>query len=70
MHNFRDFNVCKRGMNLVKNIYEITSSFPDSEKFGITSQIRRSAVSIPSDIAEGSGRKTDRDFSKFLSISL
>ncbi|WP_370088383.1 four helix bundle protein [Ekhidna sp.] len=70
MHNFRDFNVWKRGTELVKNIYSATSDFPSEEKFGITSQIRRCAVSIPSNIAEGSGRKTDKDFSNFLSISL
>lgn len=70
MHNFRDFNVWKKGMDLVTKIYKATSGFPSEEKFGITSQIRRCAVSIPSNIAEGCGRKTDKDFSRFLAISL
>lgn len=70
MHNFREFQVWQRGIQLVKNIYQLTSSFPSEEKFGIISQIRRCAVSIPSNIAEGSGRKTNKDFSNFLSISL
>lgn len=70
MHNFKEFQVWQRGMSLVKDIYQMTSSFPAEEKFGITSQIRRCAVSIPSNIAEGAGRKTDKDFSRFLSISL
>jgi four helix bundle protein len=48
----------------------MTKSFPDDEKFGLTSQIRRSAVSIPSNIAEGSARNTDKDFMRFLHISL
>lgn len=57
-------------MTLAGKIYDLTASYPSEEKFGITSQIRRCAVSIPSNIAEGSGRKTDKDFSNFLSISL
>lgn len=70
MHNFRELNVWKKGMDLVSQVYKATSDFPGEEKFGITSQIRRCAVSIPSNIAEGAGRKTDKDFSKFLAISL
>ena len=57
-------------MEIVSDSYELTKSFPESERFGLTSQIRRSAVSIPSNIAEGAGRKTDKDFLYFLSISL
>lgn len=70
MHNFKEFQVWQRGIDLVKEVYRITSKFPNDEKFGIISQLRRCAVSIPSNIAEGAGRKTDRDFSNFLSISL
>lgn len=70
MHNFKEFQVWQRSMKLVKEVYELTRSFPKEEKFGIISQIRRCAVSIPSNIAEGAGRKTNKDFSNFLSISL
>lgn len=70
MHNFRELQVWKRSIQLVKEIYELTSDFPDIEKFGLISQLRRCAVSVPSNIAEGSGRKTDKDFSNFLSMSL
>ena len=55
---------------LVKEIYVLTSSFPDSEKFGLISQLRRAAVSIPANIAEGAGRQTDKDFRNFLFIAL
>jgi len=70
MHNFRQLDVWKKAMNLVEEIYLLTSSIPSSEKFGLTSQICRSAVSIPSNIAEGAGRKTNKDFSQFLAIAL
>ena len=70
MHNFKELHVWQRAIELVKEVYKITSNFPSEEKFGITSQIRRCAVSIPSNIAEGAGRKTNKDFSNFLSISL
>ncbi|MBU2018346.1 MAG: four helix bundle protein [Bacteroidetes bacterium] len=69
-HNFRELEVWKESFHLVKEIYIMTSTLPDSEKFGLISQIRRCAVSIPSNIAEGSGRTTDKDFLNFLSMSL
>lgn len=56
-------------MLLVTSIYKLTSEFPDDEKFGLTSQIKRSAVSIPSNIAEGYGRNYRKDYSRFLQIS-
>jgi len=56
-------------MDLVVAIYEVTSNFPDSERFGLISQMRRSAVSIPSNIAEGRYRSTKKDFRQFLLIS-
>ena len=70
MHNFKELQVWQRGIDIAQNVYQLTSSFPSEEKFGIISQIRRCAVSVPSNIAEGSGRKTDKDFSNFLSYSL
>ena len=57
-------------MELVKDIYSITSNFPEVEKFGLVSQMRRSAVSIPSNIAEGCGRGSEPDFKRFLEIAL
>lgn len=57
-------------MNLVTSIYQLTGDYPDNEKFGLISQMRRSAVSIPSNIAEGAGRNSNKEFAQFLSISL
>ena len=68
-HNFRELKVWQLARSLVKDIYQLSSSFPEDERFGLTSQLRRAAVSIPSNIAEGSGR-SDKDFVRFLSISL
>ena len=51
-------------------MYLLTANFPDTEKYGLTSQLRRASVSIPANIAEGAGRSTDRDFRSFLYISL
>lgn len=70
MHNFKELKVWQLSRNLVKEIYEITSEFPSTEKYGLISQLRRCAVSIPANIAEGSGRNTDKDFAQFLNISL
>lgn len=55
---------------LVKQVYLLTADFPESEKFGLISQVRRAAVSIPTNIAEGAGRQTDKDFRNFLFIAL
>ena len=52
------------------DVYRITSSFPETEKFGITSQLRRASVSVPSNIAEGCSRKSNKDFSRFLEIAI
>ncbi|WP_245962974.1 four helix bundle protein [Ulvibacter antarcticus] len=60
----------EKRMDLVESIYSISSAFPDSERFGLTSQIRRAAVSIPSNIAEGAARKSDKEFLQFLSIAM
>ena len=70
MHNFKELKVWQLSRLLVKEVYELTSTFPASEKHGLISQIRRCVVSIPTNISEGSGRNTDKDFSHFLNISL
>ena len=61
--------VWKRAVDFVIDIYRTTGSFPNDERYGLTSQIRRSAVSIPANIAEGAGRKHDKEFARFLSIA-
>lgn len=70
MKSHQDLTVYQKSMDLVVDIYRRTKNFPAEEKFGITSQIRRSAVSIPSNIAEGAARQSKKDFSRFLYISL
>jgi four helix bundle protein len=68
--HYRELNVWQKAMELVDDVYRVTATFPKSEIYGLTSQIRRSAVSIPSNIAEGAARKTTKDFLRFLSITL
>jgi four helix bundle protein len=63
---FKNLRVWQEAMRVAKEIYKITRTFPESEKFGLTSQLQRAAVSIPSNIAEGSGRNTKKDFAHFL----
>lgn len=74
MRNFRDLEVWKEAIEIVKKVYTITSSFPITEKFGLISQMNRSAVSIPSNIpsniAEGCSRRTSIDFARFIEIAL
>ena len=68
--NHKDLDVWKKSMDLVETIYKLTQKFPESEKFGLTSQMRRCAVSIPSNIAEGAARKGDKELIHFLHIAL
>jgi four helix bundle protein len=63
---YQDLVVWQKAMCLAKTVYEITKRFPDDEHFGLTSQLRRAAVSIPSNIAEGQGRLTKGEFKQFL----
>jgi four helix bundle protein len=70
MHRFKELEIWKRGRYFCSIIYNLTSKFPDSEKFGLTNQLQRASVSIPSNIAEGSSRKSNKDFSRFLEITL
>jgi four helix bundle protein len=70
MKTHKDLDVWKDGISFVTKVYKMTSSFPKEEMYGITSQIRRAAISIPSNIAEGAARKTTNEFRQFLYISL
>lgn len=69
-NSYRDLVVWQKSMELTKQTYTITKDFPKEEVYGLTSQIRRCAVSIPSNIAEGRGRNSDKEFVRFLQISL
>lgn len=70
MHNFRQLQIWKEGMEVAKQVYLLLAKFPASEKFGLISQISRCAISIPSNIAEGSSRPSNKEFAHFLSIAL
>ena len=70
MRNHKDLIVWQKAIAFVQHLYEITQSFPKEEIYGITSQIRRAAVSIPSNIAEGFGRGHDKELLHFLYIAL
>ena len=67
--NFKELRIWKLGKEISIETYGAVKAFPNEEKFGLTSQIRRSAVSIPSNIAEGAGRNTEKQFINFLGIS-
>ena len=69
INNHRDLLVWQRGLGLARSIYEATDRLPENEKYGLTSQMRRAAVSIPSNIAEGSGRTVGKEFARFLRFS-
>lgn len=64
-----DLKVWQLAMDLVVDVYAITKQFPDSEKYGLGSQMQRAAVSVPSNIAEGAGRESNTDFLRFLTIA-
>jgi len=68
-HNFRKLSFWVKARILVKDIYQMTASFPKEEQWGITLQMRRAAVSVPANIAEGCGRDTDKQLIHFLSIA-
>jgi len=70
MRNFRNWDVYRNAKNLTVVIYQITKDFPDTERSGLISQIRRASVSIVANIAEGAGRVTERDFKHFLTMAL
>ena len=68
--NYKDLNIWKRSIELVEDIYRLTKSFPKEELYGLTSQMRRAAVSIPSNIAEGFTRFHNKEYKQFLYIAL
>jgi four helix bundle protein len=68
--SYQDLAVWKRAMKLTKEVYQVTRSFPSDERFGLTNQIRRAAVSIPSNLAEGHARAGAAEFARFISISM
>lgn len=67
--SYRELIAWQKAMDLVETVYKVTASFPREEVYGLTAQVPRSAVSIPSNIAEGQGRTSTRDFLNFLSIA-
>ncbi|SFU65094.1 four helix bundle protein [Pustulibacterium marinum] len=69
MHKVEDLKIWKKSIELVKEVYLLTAQLPIDEKFGLTSQLKRSAVSISSNIAEGAGRNTNNEFKHFLGIA-
>ncbi|RCT54879.1 four helix bundle protein [Winogradskyella sp. KYW1333] len=68
--NHKDLDVWKKSMELAELMYSVTKSFPESERYGLTSQMRRAAVSVPSNIAEGAARQSDKELIQFLMIAL
>ncbi|HXI00476.1 MAG TPA: four helix bundle protein [Sphingobacteriaceae bacterium] len=70
MHNFKELKVWQASMEISKAVFVATRLFPQDEKFTLTSQMMRSAISIPSNIAEGCGRKSNKEFYQYLNISL
>jgi four helix bundle protein len=69
MHRYKELKVWQKSMDLVLEVYKLTRTFPDDERFGLISQMNRSAVSIVSNIAEGAGRNNPREFYQFLGIA-
>lgn len=69
MNHFKKLNVWQKSIDLAVEVYKITEDFPNDEKYGLSSQMRRSAVSIPCNIAEGAGRNSQKEFNNFLGFS-
>ena len=70
MHNFRKLDIWIKSVGLVTGIYRLTNTFPNHERFGLTSQMQRAAVSVPTNIAEGSAKSSNKDFARFIEISI
>jgi len=69
MQNYKELQVWQKGIALTTELYKLTGKFPDSEKFGLTSQIRRAATSVPANIAEGWGRGSTKEYIQFLFVA-
>jgi four helix bundle protein len=69
MYHFEKLEIWQKAMNMVENIYAATEFFPSKEKFALTDQLRRAAVSVPINIAEGTGRNSKKEFLQFLTIT-
>lgn len=67
--HFKDLDVWQVGIQLAKSVYQLTATFPRDERYGLSSQIQRSAVSVPSNVAEGNARSSTRDYARFVSIA-
>ncbi len=70
MRNFKQLKIWQKGIEIATISYQLTKDFPSNERFGLVSQMNRAAVSIPSNIAEGSGRNSSKDYLHFIQISL
>lgn len=70
IRTYKDLDIWKKGMQIAKTIYRATEKFPKNEMYGLVTQMRRSAISVPSNIAEGFRRQYDKEFKQFLYISL
>ena len=70
MHNFRKLTICQNAMIIAKEVYATTATFPKEEIYGLVSQINRCSVSVPSNIAEGSSRSSNKEFAHFIKISI
>jgi four helix bundle protein len=70
MKNFKELKIWQKGMDIANNVYILVKDFPKDEKFGLVSQITRAAVSIPSNIAEGSAKISDKDYARSVEIAL
>ncbi len=70
MHNYHNLQIWQNSMDVVQDFYEMVAMFPATEKYGLSSQITRAAVSIPSNIAEGAGRNSTKEFSHFIGIAI
>lgn len=70
MHNYHELKIWQEGRKLVKAIYDLSANFPKEEMYGLTSQLRRASISIPSNIAEGTGRASDKEFLRFLDYAV
>jgi four helix bundle protein len=70
MKNYTEFNTWQKGIEITRKVYALTRQFSNEEKFGVASQITRAAGSIPAHIAEGSSRNSNKDYARFLQLSL